>query len=69
MTYKIGEPFDPSHRVCGFYPPAVVGRRRELKDGPKRLYERLVGWAGKNAECWWSFDKMAPELGKVRAPS
>src|SRR5262249_37592620 len=35
-----------------------------LGDGPKRLYERLVRWAGQNGACWYSFDKMAVELGK-----
>src|SRR5206468_1567527 len=56
--------FNPARDACGFYPPDMVGRRRELKDGPKRLYERLVRWAGKNAECWWGFEKMAVALGK-----
>ncbi len=32
---RIGEPFNPWHKVCGFYPPDVVGRRRDLTDGQK----------------------------------
>jgi hypothetical protein len=64
VTYKFGEPFNPAREVCGLYVPDVVSRRRELKDGPKRLYERLVRWAGKNGECWWGFDAMGAELGK-----
>src|SRR6266852_596836 len=64
ISYQIGETFNPAREACGFYAPDVVSRRRELKDGPKRLYERLVRWAGKNGECWWGFEKMAKELGK-----
>ena len=61
---KTGEPFDPWHGSCGFHPPDIVSRDRNLNDGPKRLYERLVRWAGHNRECWYSFDRMAVELGK-----
>ena len=64
VTLKIGESFNPARETCGFYVPDVVSRRRELKDGPKRLFERLVRWAGKNGECWWGFDTIAAELGK-----
>jgi len=59
-----GEPFDPSHKVCGFYPPDVVGRQRDLTDGQKRLYERAVRWAGRNGCFWYAFETMADALGK-----
>src|SRR5689334_24824264 len=60
----IGEPFNPSHKACGFYPPDIVGRQTDLTDGQKRLYERGVRWAGTNGAFWYSFETMARELGK-----
>ncbi len=62
----IGEPFNPSRELCGFYPPDIVGRNTELKltDGQKRLYEWLVCRAGQNAEEWYPFKKIAEALGK-----
>ncbi len=61
---KPGEPFDPARTACGFYPPDIVARQRNWKDGQKRLYERLVRWAGRNGSCWHSVDAMADALGK-----
>jgi DNA-binding Lrp family transcriptional regulator len=63
-SFSLGEPFDPHHDVCGFYPPDVVGRQRDLTDGQKRLYERAVRWAGQNGIFWYGFEKIAAELGK-----
>ena len=60
----IGQTFNPSRRVCGFYPPDFVGRQKNFTDGQKRLYERCVRWAGQRGEFWYSFDTMAVELGK-----
>ena len=60
----IGTPFNPNREICGFYVPDIVGRQRDLQDGPKRLYERAVRWAGKNGAFWYSFPTMAAELGK-----
>jgi len=47
-TRKV-EPFNPAREfvqnpIC----PISGGGRRDPKDGPKRLCERLVRWAGKN---------------------
>ena len=64
MGYKIGDLFDPSYKICGFYPPDIVGRRTDLTDGQKRLYDRGVRWAGRNAVFWCSFEFMGRELGK-----
>jgi hypothetical protein len=61
---RIGEAFNPWRKVCGFYPPDVVARQRDLTDGQKRLYERGVRWAGKNGTFWRSFRTIAEELGK-----
>lgn len=64
QIFEIGKPFNPWHEVCGFYPPDIVGRQRDLTDGQKRLYERGVRWAGKNGSFWYGFDRIAEELGK-----
>lgn len=62
--FRVGEAFDPFHKICGFYPPDVVGRQRDFTEGQKRLYERAVRWAGQNGCFWYGFEKMAAELGK-----
>ena len=62
--FSVGEAFNPWHEVCGFYPPDVVARRRDLTNGQKRLYERGVRWAGQNGVFWYGFDRIAAELGK-----
>jgi hypothetical protein len=62
--FTIGEPFSPWRKACGFYPPDIVGRRRDLTDGQKRLYERAVRWAGKKGTFWHGFETMADALGK-----
>jgi hypothetical protein len=71
---KAGDRFDPYRGACQFYPPDVVGRQRKLldasgkdrdvTDGQKRLYERLVRYAGRNGKCWHSQAGMAEDLGK-----
>src|ERR1700676_381266 len=63
---QIGQPFNPWREACGFYPPDVVGRSKELglTDGQKRLYERGVRWAGRNGVFWHAFDTIADALGK-----
>ena len=60
----IGKPFNPIREICGFYAPDIVGRQTDLTDGQKRLYERGVRWCGKNGTFWYSFQRMALELGK-----
>jgi hypothetical protein len=61
-----GEPFNPWRGSCGFYVPDVVGRNTTLglTDGQKRIYERLVRFAGQNGRCFPSGDLLALELGK-----
>jgi len=63
---RVPEPFNPWRGACGFYPPDVVGRDRTLglSDGQKRLYERLVRFAGRDGACFPSGDALAAELGK-----
>lgn len=61
---KPGEPFNPWRGSCGFYAPDVVGRQRDLTDGQKRLYERLVRYAGRDGECFPSQTTLAADLGK-----
>jgi hypothetical protein len=61
----IGESFNPWRESCGFYPPDVIGRARWLTDGQKRLYERLVRFAGRDGHCFPSQLVLARELGKT----
>lgn len=64
MPQDLGEIFNPSRHACGFYPPDFVGRQSCLTDGQKRLYERLVRFAGRNGECFPKLETLASELGK-----
>jgi hypothetical protein len=59
----IGQPFNPSFKFCGFFPPEIVRRRTDLKQGPKLLYLSCVHWAGNKGTFWRGFDSMAFELG------
>ena len=70
---KSADTFNPRYEACGFHPEEVVGRRRDLSEAAKRLYDRLVHWArltsGERAnqragEVWRSKENMAEELGK-----
>jgi helix-turn-helix protein len=71
---KSGDPFNPWSGGCGFFPQDVVGRQSRLTnasgnpkpitDGPKRLYERLVRFAGRDGKCFPGQEKLAAELGK-----
>ena len=63
---KAGDVFNPSRKACGFYPPDVYAESREDGDGPKRLYERLVRWAGTKGYCWHPYGNMADALGKCK---
>ena len=65
-TTNVGEPFNPWRKICGFYPPDIVGGNKDLKltDGQKRLYERGVRWAGKKGVFYYGFRAIATALGK-----
>jgi len=71
--FTIGTPFNPRYNACGFYPAEIVARRRDLSDGQKLIYTRLVGWARTHngarsneraGEVWRSHKNIASELGK-----
>ena len=59
----IGQPFNPSYRICGFYPPECVRRRKDLTQAQKLLYLTCAHWAGDKGTFWRGFDSMAHELG------
>lgn len=63
-----GETFSPARlkRLTGgkVFPPAIVGRQRDIGDGPKRLFDLLYRRAGNNDACWPSFETCACDLGK-----
>ena len=61
---QCGQLLNPWRDACGFYSPDVVGRLRDLADGPKRLYERLCRRAGRNGFCFPSFRSLSSDLGK-----
>jgi hypothetical protein len=68
----VGQPFNPSRHIWGIYLPDIVARlpgfdqgRRLLTDGQKRLYERLVRFAGRNGACFPSHQLLGVELGKT----
>ena len=61
---KIGEPFNPWRGALGgFYVPDAVGRLSNLGDGPKRVYERLVRYAGRDGVCYPAQATLAADLG------
>jgi hypothetical protein len=78
----VGEAFDPhrvhqdnqsrkSRGIVPMYLPAMVGAIREIAgrkitDGPKRVYDYLIGRAGANGDCWPGYDRMAKDLGKSK---
>ncbi len=64
---KPGDQFNPWSGSCGFYPAQLVGRQRNLRAGPKLVYERLVRFAGRDGLCFPSHQKLADELGKSLA--
>ena len=55
--------FNPWRNLCGFYPPDVVARQRDLTDGEKRLYERAIRWACQNGYFWRAYQTIAAALG------
>ncbi|HYL74159.1 MAG TPA: helix-turn-helix domain-containing protein [Bryobacteraceae bacterium] len=65
-AYVVGQPFNPWRKTCGFYPPDRVGRETSLTDGPKRLYERLVRYAGQDGDSYPKHERLAADLGKSK---
>ena len=61
---NVGAKFNPWRKLWGIFWPDVIGRRKDLTDGQKRLYERLVRHATDKSTCWPSFRFLAEELGK-----
>ena len=73
VVLRVGEPFNPRYEVCGFFPDEIVGRRRDLTDGQKWLYSRMVRWARvedgnrsneRAGEVWRAHKTIAKKLGK-----
>jgi hypothetical protein len=66
-------PFNPSRKICGFYPPEIVNRQRKLLGadgklhrvtaGQKQLYDRCVRWTGEKVRFWRGFVSIAESLG------
>src|SRR6266700_4825198 len=71
-AYQIGQPFNPWRGACGFYTPdpvsrlgavVVLGTRRKLSHGHKRLYTLLVRRWGREGPCYPGQENLAHELG------
>ena len=76
----VGDVFEPhrvhrdnegrrSRGIAPIYLPAIIGAHREIdgrkiSDGPKRVYEYLIGRAGENGNCWPGYERIAADLGK-----
>jgi hypothetical protein len=56
--------FSPAFKKCGFCPPDIVDRLRDLGDGPKRTYRKLCQRCGNKDHCWPSLNCLAIDLGK-----
>src|SRR6185295_7791073 len=62
--HKVNEPFKPHYKDCGLFVCEIVDRQKGLRDGPKRLYQKLVRHADRKSCCFPSFHYLAKELGK-----
>ena len=63
---EIGERFNPYQMFHGCYVPEWIAQRRELSQGSKLLYGRLIRFAGKNGKCNPRSDILSNELGVSR---
>ena len=69
--YQIGQPFNPWRGACGFYIPdlvsrlgpiVILGTRRKLSHGHKRLYTLLVRRWGREGPCYPGQGDLVREL-------
>ena len=59
----IGAPFNPYKVFQGVFAPYRLLERRGLGAGAKLCYIRLLGFAGKDARCYPSLEKLGTSLG------
>ena len=63
---EVGKRFNPYNLFHGCYVPEWLARRREISQGAKLLYGRLIRFAGKNGKCNPRSDILSNELGVSR---
>src|SRR4051794_23269339 len=60
---KVGAPFNPYKVFQGAFAPYWILEHRGISAGAKLCYIRLLGFAGKDARCYPSLEKLGTSLG------
>ena len=60
---KPGDRFNPYKKFNGIFIPDWLAVRREISQGAKIAYGRLLRYAGKDGKCYPSIDKLANDIG------
>ena len=60
---KVGAPFNPYRVFQGSFAPYWLLEHRGISAGAKLCYIRLLGFAGKDARCYPSLEKLGASLG------
>ena len=60
---KVGAPFNPYRVFQGVFAPYWVLEHKAISTGAKLCYIRLLGFAGKDARCYPSLEKLGTSLG------
>ena len=63
---EVGKRFNPYNLFHGCYVPEWLARRREISQGAKLLYGRLIRYAGKNGQCNPKIETISDEVGVSR---
>ena len=60
---KVGAPFNPYKLFRGVFAPYWLPEHRGISTGAKLCYIRLLGFAGKDARCYPSLERLGMSLG------
>lgn len=60
---RVGAPFNPYRVFQGVFAPYWLLEHRGISTGAKLCYIRLLGFAGKDARCYPSLEKLDKGLG------
>src|SRR5260370_38573562 len=60
---QVGSPFNPYKVFQGIFAPYWLLEHRGISTGAKLCYIRLLGFAGKDARCYPSLEKLGQGLG------
>ena len=61
---RVGAPFNPYKVFQGIFAPYWLLEHRSISTGAKLCYIRLLGFAGKDARCYPSLEKLGKGLGE-----